>query len=79
MSLKIEAEKVLVWDNDLHRIVPRTAVRVLFVGNKGTVFAEQGPLYCETAKDMFDAVQQLKKRLIGQLPFQGEHIADRII
>lgn len=40
--------------------------------NLGTILFEEGPLYCETGTDIFQAVQELKNRLLGKLPHHAD-------
>ena len=61
----IETKRVLVWDSYCNEMKPKTEVMVRLVGNKGSVFFEEGPLFCETGQDIYQAVCQLKSRLIG--------------
>lgn len=68
MGLQIDTEKVLVWDNTQFKMVERTSVSVSIVGNKGTVYAVEGPLICETGYDICEAARILKERLLGRLP-----------
>ncbi len=67
MSLAIAADKALVWDNQQTKMVPKIRVAVSLVGNQGSVYRETGPLYVETAQEVFEAVQLLRTRLIKSL------------
>lgn len=67
MSLAIAADKALVWDNQQTKMVPKIRVAVSLVGNQGSVYHETGPLYVETAQEVFEAVQLLRARLIKSL------------
>lgn len=67
MSLAIAADKMLVWDNQRTKMVPKIRVAVSLVGNQGSVYREAGPLYVETAQEIFEAVQLLRARLIKSL------------
>lgn len=68
----IEITPSLVWDNAASCMVSRKAVVVQIVGNKGTVYAEEGPMYAQTAQEVFEAVQILKARLCKELSFGSE-------
>jgi hypothetical protein len=48
-------------------MVRKIRVAVSLVGNRGSVYREAGPLYVETAQEVFEAVQLLRKRLIDSL------------
>lgn len=63
MAYHIDAAKVLIWDNQSAQMEIKTEVLVYIKGNKGTVFAVEGPLYCNNAQEVFIAVQELKSRL----------------
>ena len=67
MSLAIAADKALVWDNQQTKMVPKNRVAVSLVGNQGGIYREAGPLYVETAQEVFEAVQLLRARLIKSL------------
>ena len=67
MSLAIAADKALVWDNQQTKVVPKIRVAVSLVGNQGGIYREAGPLYVETAQEVFEAVQLLRARLIKSL------------
>lgn len=67
MGLKVDAVKSLIWDYETNTMVPKTAVTVSIVGNHGTVYAYEGPLYCQTAQEIYEATQLLKQRLVGTL------------
>ncbi|HHW78039.1 MAG TPA: hypothetical protein GX399_13595 [Xanthomonadaceae bacterium] len=67
MSLAIAADKALVWDNQQTKMVPKIRVAVSLVGNQGGIYREAGPLYVETAQEVFEAVQLLRARLIKSL------------
>lgn len=60
----IETKKVLIWDSFKNTIVVKTEVWVQVKGNKGTVFFEEGPLFCESGQEIFQAVTQLKHALL---------------
>lgn len=68
MGIKVHADKSLVWDNESNQMVMRTAVSVSIVGINGTVYAIEGPIYCQTGHDIFEATTLLKNRIIGRLP-----------
>lgn len=78
MGMRIDTEKVMVWDHEQNQMVVRTEVSVSVVGNKGTVFAYEGPLLCRTAQDIHEATHELKERLFRRLPTAPEQ-PDRII
>jgi hypothetical protein len=67
MSFAIAADHALVWDNQQTRMVRKIRVAVSLVGNRGSVYREAGPLYVETAQEVFEAVQLLRKRLIDSM------------
>mgnify|MGYP001179604627 CR=1 FL=1 len=67
MSLFITAEKSLVWDQQQTRMVQKIRVAVYLVGNHGGIYGEAGPLYVETAQEVFEASQLLRARLIKSL------------
>jgi hypothetical protein len=71
MGIQVNAEKSLVWDKESNQIVPRTAVTVSVVGNHGTVYATEGPVYCQTGQEIFEATMMLKNRLIGSIVTQA--------
>jgi hypothetical protein len=67
MSFAIAADRALVWDNQQTKMVRKIRVAVSLVGNRGSVYHEAGPLYVETAQEVFEAVQLLRTRLIKSL------------
>lgn len=67
MPLAITADKALVWDNEQTKIVTKIRVAASLVGNQGSVFRVTGPLYVETAQEVFEALQLLHTRLINSL------------
>jgi hypothetical protein len=68
MGIQIDTQKVILWDNDLHRMVPKTEVFVRVVTYKGAVMIEEGPLYCIDGKEVYDATRLLYNRLRCSLP-----------
>jgi hypothetical protein len=48
-------------------MVAKTEVVVQLIGTAGTVFAEEGPLFCSSGQEVFQATQLLKERLIKNL------------
>ncbi len=48
-------------------MVQKTRVAVRLVGNQGSIYREAGPLYVETAQEIFEAAQLLRERLIKSL------------
>lgn len=75
MGLKVDTEKVMLWDNDASKMVIKTAVTVSLVGNKGSIYACEGPIICTNGADIFEAVQTLRSKLTAQLNFeQGDRI-----
>lgn len=64
MSLAITADKALIWDQQQTKMVQKTRVAVRLVGNQGSIYREAGPLYVETAQEIFEAAQLLRERLI---------------
>lgn len=71
MSLSIKADRTLVWDNDQARMVVKTRVTVRLLGNRGSIYAEEGPLYVDTAREVMEAAQLLQTRLVQSLPGIG--------
>ncbi len=71
MSLAITADKALVWDHQQTKMVSKIRVVVNLVGNHGSIYRESGPLYVETAQEVFEAVQLLRARLIKSLTGVG--------
>lgn len=67
MSIAIAAEKALVWDSQQTRMVQKIRVAVSLVGNHGSIYHQAGPLYVETAQEVFEAVHLLRTRLIKSL------------
>jgi hypothetical protein len=67
MSLAITADKALIWDQQQTKMVQKTRVAVRLVGNQGSIYRETGPLYVETAQEIFEAAQLLRERLIKSL------------
>lgn len=67
MGIRINAVKSMVWNNETNQMVIKTAVSVDLVGNQGTVFASEGPIYCETGQEIFEASMILKQRLVGSI------------
>lgn len=67
MSFAIAADRALVWDNQQTKMVQKIRVAVSLVGNRDGVYREAGPLYVETAQEVFEAVQLLRTRLIKSL------------
>lgn len=67
MSFAIAADKALVWDKQQTRMVQKFRVVVSLIGNHGSIYREMGPLYVETAPEVFEAVQLLRARLIRSL------------
>lgn len=68
MPVSIEADKTLVWDNQQTKMVVKTRVFVRLLGNKGSVYLEQGPLYVDTVQETMEAIHLLKTRLVHSLP-----------
>jgi hypothetical protein len=71
MSLAITADKALVWDHQQAKMATKIRVVVSLVGNHGSIYRESGPLYVETAQEVFEAVQLLRARLIKSLTGVG--------
>jgi hypothetical protein len=65
--LEITTEKKLVWDNEANQMVVKTEVYCYLLGNKGTRFVEEGPMYCSTALEILQAADILKERLVLNL------------
>ncbi len=72
MSLTITADKALVWDHQQTKMVSKIRVVVSLVGNHGSIYRESGPLYVETAQEVFEAVRLLRTRLIKSLSGVGK-------
>ncbi|MBL8260027.1 MAG: hypothetical protein JNM60_09495 [Candidatus Competibacteraceae bacterium] len=70
MSLAVTADKALVWDKLQNKMVTKIRVTVSLIGNQGSVFHETGPLYVETVREIFEAIEVLRARLIKVL-FSG--------
>lgn len=64
MGLKIHTEKCLVWDLMTEQMEVRTAVYARIVGNMGSILFEEGPLYCSTGKEITEAGNLLRERLV---------------
>lgn len=71
MALAVDMDPALVWDRQQTRLVTKLRVSVRFLGNRGSVFAEQGPLYVDGPHELSEAVHLLKSRLIESLPRTG--------
>lgn len=56
-------EKKWIWDQETNSLVQRSEVMVQLIGNRVSVFAEEGPLYVSSAQEIFEAVQVLRERL----------------
>lgn len=67
MGFRVDTEKRLVWDNLHKKMLPKTAVNVVIVTNKGTVIAESGEVFCENASEIFEASQVLKNAMSKKL------------
>lgn len=67
MSIAIAADRALVWDNQQTKMVQKIRVAVSLVGNQGSIYRQAGPIYVETAQEIFEAVQLLQTRLIKSL------------
>lgn len=67
MGFKVNVDKGFVWDNEQQQMVIRSKVVVQIVSNHGTVYAEEGPLYCSTAQEIFEATMTLRRRLVKDL------------
>lgn len=75
MGIKVNVDKGFMWDNEQQQMVIRSKVVVQIVSNHGTVYAEEGPLYCSTAQEIFEASMTLRKRLVKDLvPDQSNRI-----
>lgn len=68
MGIQIDTQKVLIWDCDQNKMIPKTEVFVRIVTNKGSILKEEGPLYCSNGKEVFDATRILHSRLVASLP-----------
>ncbi len=67
MSLAITADKAPIWDQQQTKMVQKTRVAVRLVGNQGSIYREAGPLYVETAQEIFYVAQLVRERLIKPL------------
>jgi len=68
MGLRIDTQKVLLWDNDQNMMVTKTEVFMRIVTNKGSIIKEEGPLYCTDGKEIFEATRILHSRMVSALP-----------
>ena len=68
MGLQIDAVKSLVWDNISNQMQVKTKVSVSIVTNRGTILAEEGPLYCNNGQEVFEATMMLRNRIVTNLP-----------
>ena len=64
MAFNVIVNPSLVWDNCSNQMVSRKEVVVQIIGNRGSIYAEEGPLYAQTGQEIFEAVQALKGRLM---------------
>lgn len=71
MGIQVRADKTLVWDNETDTMVVRTAVSVAIVGNHGSEYAIEGPIYCQSSQEIFEASQMLRQRLVSTLVPSG--------
>ena len=75
MGIRVNVDKGFVWDNEQQQMVIRSKVVAQIVSNHGTVYAEEGPLYCSTAQEIFEASMTLRRRLVKDLePSQDNRI-----
>lgn len=75
MGIRVDTEKVMLWDSDVSKMVVKTAVTVSLVGNKGSVYACKGPIFCADSAEIFEASQTLRARLTSHLDLeQGDRI-----
>lgn len=65
--LSTNVERKLVWDNDLNTLVLKYEIYCLVVGNCGSIFFEEGPLYVEKHAEIISASSLLKERLQNKL------------
>jgi hypothetical protein len=68
MPIRVETDKALIWDNQKTKMVTKTRVAVRLLGNRGSIYNQEGPMYVETPQEISEAVQLLKTRLIRSLP-----------
>ena len=68
MGLRVDTQKVLLWDNDQNMMVTKTEVFLRIVTNKGNIIKEEGPLYCTDGKEVFEATRLLHSRMVASLP-----------
>ena len=68
MGLRINADRTLVWDNTSNQMQIKTMVTVSIVTNRGTVLAEEGPLFCDNGQEIFEATMMLRNRIVAHLP-----------
>lgn len=67
MGIQVNVEPVLVWDQDCECMVNRKSIIARIVGNNGTVYVEEGPLYAETGQEIYEASEKLKRRMVDRL------------
>lgn len=68
MGIRIDTQKMILWDNEQNCMVAKTEVFVRLISNKGTIMVEAGPLYCIDGKEIFEATRLLYERMISSLP-----------
>ena len=68
MGIRIDTQKMILWDNEQNCMVTKTEVFVRLLFNKGTIMVEAGPLYCIDEKEIFEATRLLYERMISPLP-----------
>lgn len=56
-------EKKWIWDNEKNELVCKTEIFCLLVGNCGSIFLEEGPLYVEKSEEIVSTYNLLKERL----------------
>jgi hypothetical protein len=72
MGLYVEKNKRWVWDNEESKLVLRTEVYVQLIGTHGTIFFNEGPIYCKTEEDTDLAEKYLTDILMNKaFPGQG--------
>ena len=67
MGIRIDTQKMILWDNELNCMVTKTEVFVRFISNKGTIMVEAGPLYCIDGKEIFEATRLLYERMFSSM------------
>lgn len=75
----IETQKIMIWDKFNNKMVVKTEVWVQVVGSQGTVFFEEGPIFCESGQEIFQAITLLKQTLIKKHCLKEQPAQDTLI